>query len=518
MTARRVFVALLAALAALDVLILAIRVSDVVTLGRLHLFPAEGPVLYAIWKVRNGYPLYEVPTRPYFVLTLYNVLFYESYAAMLAALRVSNDAMAIAGRLITLAFACAGAAAQYVAARRFAPRSVRVPLALLSLVTWIGCTLPGWWALSIRPDVPAAAIAACGVAAALTAFRTGRHGWLAAAGVAFLAAWTFKQSQVALFAVTCAYVLVWRRSFTELALVAAPFVAGVAAVMLIGGGAYRANVLDAPRLNPLIPYLAFYWYRSVAVTDLLLWGLSLYAIAALARPGSVHGPLRSIAGVAARSRQIFGADLTYPALATLAAFCAGAVLLAKVGSALNHLLELNVAASLLCAAVLGSAWETPKARAVCAAGALMLVPMIAFDGALLLDAGRIQKALLLKSWGVDLHLTTPEAARTRQQLESIVAGLPHPIFTDDELFAQPWHATGNRYPTVILDHVFYDAASAKGLAGRGVAGLFEDRYFAAAVIPDSSAFVVPAMRAGYRLARTVPIDGGEPLRILVRDR
>ena len=166
MTARRIFVALLAVLAALDVLVLAIRISDVVTLGRLHLFSAEGPVLYAIWKLRNGYPLYEVPTRPYFVLTLYNFFFYASYAAIFAALRVSNDAMAIAGRLITLTFAFAGAGAQYVAARRFAPRSFRVPLALLSIVTWIGCTLPGWWALSIRPDVPAAAIAGCGVAAA----------------------------------------------------------------------------------------------------------------------------------------------------------------------------------------------------------------------------------------------------------------------------------------------------------------------------------------------------------------
>ena len=320
---------------------------------------------------------------------------------------------------------------------------------------------------------------------------------------------------MALFAATCAYVIVWRRSLAELALVAAPFVAGVAAVMLIGGGGYRANVLDAPRLNPLIPYLAFYWYRGVAVTNLLPWGISLYAIVALARPGSVHGPLRSIAGVAARSKQVFGADLTYPALATLAAFCAGAVLLAKVGSALNHVIELNVAGSLLCAAVLGSTWETPKARAMCAAGALMLLPMIAFDAALLLDAGRVQKALLLKSWGVALHLTTPDAARTRQQLESIVSGLPHPIFTDDALFAPPWHATGNRYPTVILDR----------LLRRGHARAHRARRLRPVRIATSPRRSFRICRRSWsrdarRLpaARTVPIDGGEPLRIRVRDR
>lgn len=516
MTARRVFVALLAILAALDVLILAIRVSDVVSFGRLHLFPAEGPVLYAIWKVRNGHPLYEWPTRPYFTLTLYNFLFYQSYAAILALLRVPNDAMAIAGRLVTLAFACAGACAQYAIARRFAPSGVRVPFALLALVTWTGCTLPGWWTLSIRPDVPAAALAACGVALALTAFPADRRGRLLAAGAAFFLAWTFKQSQIALFAATCAYVLVWRRSLTELALVAAPFVAGVALVLLAGGGVYRANVFDAPRVSPLIPYLAFYYYRSVALTDLLLWGMSLYAIVALARPGSTHGPLRVPSDVPARSRLVFGADLTYPALAVMLAGAAGAVLLAKVGSALNHLLELNVAGSLACAAVLGSAWNTPKARTVCAAGAMMLVPMIAFDVSLLRHDARLSSALLLKSWGVELHLTTPAAYAQRQRFAATVAGLPQPVFTDDELFAQPWHATGNRYPTVILDHVFYDAARPKGLVGRGVEGLFADHYFAAAVVPDSSAFLVPAIRAGYRLTGTVAQADGEPLRILVR--
>ena len=513
----KIFVALLALLAALDVLILTIRVIDVVTLGRLFLYPAEGPVLYAIWKVRHGHPLYEWPTRPYFALTLYNFLFYKTYAAVFELLRVPNEATPVAGRLVTVAFAAAGAAAQYVAGRQVSPRSFRVPLALLSLVTWIGAVLPGWWALAIRPDVPAAAISACAVAIVLTAFRLERPRLLVIAGFVFLLAWTFKQSQVALFMATCAYVLLWRRSFNELLLLATPVVTGAALALDIGGGVYRANVIHAPAVNTLIPYLAFYWYRSVALTDLLLWGMSLYAIVALARPGSVHGSLRSIAGVPDRSRKVFGADLTYPSLAVLAAFAAGAVLLSKVGSALNHLLELDIAASLACAAVLGSLWETPKAARACAAGALMLVPMMMFDLALLQnDSGPASRALLLKSWGVNLRLTTPQIVQQRQQLAAVFASLPQPVFTDDELFAQPWHATGNRYPTVMLDHVFYDAAQPKGLVGRGVEGLFADRYFAAAVVPDSSAFVVPAMRAGYRLVRTVPQEGGEPLRVLLR--
>jgi hypothetical protein len=515
----RVFAALLALLAVLDVVILAIRAADVVTLGHFHLLSAEGPVLYAIWKVRTAHPLYEWPTRPYFALTLYNVLFYKTYAAIFSLLRVANDGTPVAGRLVTLAFAFAGAAGQYVAARRVAGPGLRVPLVSLSIVTWMGPLLPGWWAMGIRPDVPAAAISTWAVAAALAAFGGRTRGWLLLAGALFVLAWAFKQSQIALLVATCAYIAVWRRSLAELLLVAAPFAAGVTIAMLAGGAVYRANVIDAPRVNGLVPYLAIYWYRGLVLADLLLWGLSLYAIVALVRPGSVHGPLRSLDDVPERSRKVFGSDLTYPALAACIACAWGAVLLAKPGSALNHTLELNVAASCVCAAVLGSAWRSPKAARVCTVGALMLAPMIAFDAVLLVnDSGPAASALLLKSWGVPLHLTTPEAAREREAIAAIVDRLPRPLFTDDELFAQPWHATGNTYPTVLLDHVFYDTASPMGLVGRGVRGLFEDRYFAAAVIPDSSAFVTPAFHAGYRLAGTIPRRGDSALKILLRDK
>ena len=77
------------------------------------------------------------------------------------------------------------------------------------------------------------------------------------------------------------------------------------------------------------------------------------------------------------------------------------------------------------------------------------------------------------------------AAGAREDIERLVASLPKPLYTDDELFAQPWHATGGRYPAVMLDHVYYDTAYPRGLVGSGVEGLFRDRYFAAALLPSS---------------------------------
>jgi hypothetical protein len=316
-----------------------------------------------------------------------------------------------------------------------------------------------------------------------------------------------------------AYVLLWRRSMAELVLFAAPFAIGTGLALAIGGEVYRANVIDAPRLNSLIPYLAFYWYRSVVLSDLLLWGIALAAIVAIGRPGSTDEPLRSLADVPRRSVRLLGTDVTFPALATLLAGAGGALLLAKPGSALNHILELNVAASLVCSAVVAAAWDSPTRHGFVTAAALLLVPMLAFQAALLWnDDGLAASALQLKSWRTRLRMASPDAIRDRERIAAVFDTLPHPVFTDDELFAQPWHATGNQYPTVMLDHVFYDAARAKGRVGRGVEGLFTDRYFAAATLPDSSAFVAPAMRAGYHLAGTIPQASGGPLRVLLRDR
>ena len=517
MTSRRIFVALLTVLVALDVVILGIRVDDVFRFGRYLYVHAEGPVLYSVWKLRHGFPLYEWPARPFYALTLYNFLFYATDAAVLGGLRVSNEGMLMAGRFVTLAFGLAGAVAQYAAGRVYASRGFRVPLALLCVITWFGCLLPGIWSTTIRPDIAGAAAATAGVAIAIAALRANRRWPLALAGLAFLLAWAFKQSQVALFAATCAHVLVWRRSVTSLVLLAAPLVAGVAAAMAVGGAVYRANIVSAPALNPLVAHQAIFLYRSVALTDLLLWGMALYALVALVRPGSAHGPLRSIAGVPERSRMVFGADLTYPALAVLAAFAIGTPLLMKIGSGRNHLMELNVAASLTCAAVLGSVWETAKTRRVCAAGALMLLPMIAFSLTVLFNRPtQLGTALALKRDPEGLHLMTAANAEERRRLEALVEGLPQPAYVEDDVFALPWYSTGGRYPAFVIDHVFYDQAAALGLVGRGLEGLLADRYFASALVQNASPCYVVALHAGYRLVTTLPRQDDEPLRVLVR--
>jgi hypothetical protein len=486
------FLALLAALAAFDLLLLFIRLADVLSAGALTLFPAEGPVLYAIWRIREGFPLYEDPLRPPFTVTYYNPLHYETCAALFSLLRIPAAATPIAGRFVTVATAALGALAQFAASRRLTAaaghgRRHQAVLALLAIVTWTGGVLPGFWAISIRPDMAATALGVCGVYAALRRFSGGRLSWMFAAGCAFAAAWGFKQSHVALLAATCVYTLLRRRSLRESAVLLLPLAASVAAAFAIGGALYRANPIAAPSLNPLIPSAAIFLYRTAIFGTALLWGCVVYAAAAAIR---------------ARTLTLAGIDVAYPLAAAAIALVSDGVLMMKVGSSLNQALELNVAASLVTAAVLTAMTRAPEAerRALTLAASLLLVPMIASNAARL----RAERAL-------------PPIADERRALVARVSALPKPIFAEDDLLALPWIANSNQYPTVVLDAIFHDEADRRGLLrDGGLDGLIASGRFPTLVLSSASRLRPPAARAGYVLFATIPQARGQPLVILRR--
>lgn len=96
--------------------------------------------------------------------------------------------------------------------------------------------------------------------------------------------------------------------------------------------------------------------------------------------------------------------------------------------------------------------------------------------------------------------------------------LPTPIFIDDdeETLSQPWFSNRNHYPAAVIEHVVFDAAEKKGLLGRGLAGLFEDRYFGAAIISPQSVYVREVKNAGYTLQGTIPAPTDGVLDIYTR--
>jgi hypothetical protein len=339
------------------------------------------------------------------------------------------------------------------------------------------------------------------------------------AGCAFLCAWYFKQSDVGLFVATWLYVIVMRRSKREFAWLATPFACGVALAFVIGGASYRANIITMPALNRLVMFLPVHWYQSIAVIDALPWALSAFALVMWLRRVMSARASRSLTGLPGMSRELFGLDLTYLLLATITTFALSLVLLAKVGAAINHALEFNVAASLLCTGVLAGAWRTAGSRLPLAAS-VALVPMIAFTVLMMggREHGRVATALQLKVWGDSLHIGRRTDFADRAELIARIDNLPAPIYWEDETFPPSWRALSQHYPGTIVDHITYDDARRMGLIDTGIDGLFRQHYYGAAVIADSSEYLAVAIHAGYRVADTFrpSWQPDVPLRLVVR--
>src|SRR5262249_62318637 len=102
MGARRVFLALLWLLAALDALILGIRIAALFHTARWAPFYADGFSIYAIWRLRHGLPLYRLDTRLYFQSTPYNFLYYWTYAKIVGLFGAADESIPWLARLPTL--------------------------------------------------------------------------------------------------------------------------------------------------------------------------------------------------------------------------------------------------------------------------------------------------------------------------------------------------------------------------------------------------------------------------------
>jgi hypothetical protein len=508
MTARTVLRALLAALALLDGLILVVRFASVLSASDVTVFTAEGPVLYAIWKIRHGYPLYEWPLTAPFTVTYYNPAFYEIYARVFSLFRVGDAATPIAGRLMTLAWLVGAGSMQYAATRHLL-RPVnpsRTLPALMAAITWTGAVFPGWWAISIRPDIAAVTSALCGVYLSMRAFEShGRAQGLVAAGAAFAAAWMIKQSCVALLAGTLVYVAVWRRSFRELALVAWPFAATATTALALGGSTYRANVLLAPSVNPLSVRNVLAWYRGSFFADALLWGVLVVVVARLI-PSWVASLRAPNAASRSRRRQL-DIDATYVVVLVVCAFGIDSILLSKIGAALNTLFELHAALALLTAVALNHIMQDPPpSRTVAIAAATALTLMLGSSAARVLR----ERATIVPA----LEHRDATTGRLRE-LTAIVAVLPRPVYAEDDLLALPWIATGNQYPAIIRDGAFHERAQELGLLGPGIEGMIRTRRFASVIVPSASPRAGIARDSGYASA-DVPVASATGLTIFLR--
>ena len=434
---------------------------------------------------------------PPFPVSLYNFLSYDTYAAVLALFRVPDAWTPAAARGVTAVWAMLGATLQYLAGRALpgARRTDRSIAALLALLTWTGSVLPGAWTLAIRPDVGAVALDLAGIYVVLTVLRGRRREWLAAAGTLFFAAWAFKQSHVAVAAATTVYLLVWRRSWRDAALVAVPFAVGIALALAVGGPVYRLNIIGAPALSPLLARYAWLGVRTIALPEALFW--IAFAVAAAG--------MLSRRRTTPRTEGLPDVELVYPLLLALTTMAAAGLMLAKAGSAINHAIELKVCAALVAAGVLGGSTARPRARdaLACAAAAVMIVSHVV----------RLRAEWPLLADGV--RGTDPTIA-ARRQTAARIASLPRPVYAEDELYALPWIATGNRYPAVIPDYQVYHAAKDAGRLTDTIDAMIGRRAFASLALEETSQLVPVAVESGYVRVETVTQGRDRPVALLLR--
>jgi len=512
--ARRAFYATLALTTLATFAALLLRVTTTIRFGTLVPFPIDGPGLYTMWKVQHGYPMYEWPTRDFFALALYNYLFYDLYARILAVIAVPSMQLPIAAKLLTVPFAAIGAVVQYATAlgilKRRGIAASRAVLAAFAFCTWFGPGFIGAWAVSARPDVAASAFAAAAFAVCVSVVDSGNRARLILAGVLFYLAWALKQSAVQMFTGVCLYFLIVRRSIRLLTLVIVPFGILVALTIVFGGAAYRYNVLVAPSVAQGFEWwTSWFFLRGVFLPNLPVWATLAFAVwrAFAAHRDGGDWPL--------------GRDVTLLCACTVVTTFGGAfVFMAKTGSALNHAFEFWVVSALCASLVFGTlAWSPHQSsrRVHAIAAALFTLPLL-FTVAHLAGSERVIRILGLSASVERMRLGSEAEYAARAALVDRLRALPRPVHIDDELLAQPWYANADRYPAIVLDRVFYDAAGGRGLLENGgVLSLVERRYFGTVVayVPPFNVFRT-ARSAGYVEVARLPWLRDDEAVVLVR--
>jgi hypothetical protein len=436
-TLSKLRVAAIALFAVLNVAVFLVRALSVWKYGDMFSTGSgEFLVEYAVWKGMHHLPVYELALNYPFSLALYNFLTYKLYAFVLSSIGAWDGGILVWGRYLTALFAVVGAVAQW---RLMQDRlKLRGPLSLLSLLfalgMWISTSMMHYWALTVRPDLPAVAMVMIALGLVV---RQPRFGF-ALAAVFFYLAWAFKQSVVLTLAAVCLWLLFHKR-WRPLFVLASVFFVLTAATLLLGTSEYRFDVLTAPRLIKSAFSLPILWRAAGRpVLTNLYWLVAPVAL------------------LLAAGRRRMDSTVRLATTVLVLALLGGLAGMGTTGGAENYLFEAFVAGSILFQI---AAFSVPT-RLV---SSLLLI-------------GCVQPALQLAviPLGRDIfgtvRLATASQYANAQAVQAELATLRKPIFTPDQTFSLPWFSSGDQAPALVIDHLFQEGA-AQRLERGGLVGL-----------------------------------------------
>jgi len=465
-------------------------------LGDLRLFATsggEGVIIHNVWKAAHGFDVYLFPDRDPFDITLYNYLFFFTYGRLSAWCGMEGDALVTFCRFLTLSSAILGAFAQWRIlgmALGIMNRRESAIVALLCFLTWYGTFYMNWWLVSVRPDVPAVALATTGLWLFLMSLRTGARWWpIIFAIIAFYAAWSFKQSVVWMLSGTVAGALSLIHCRRQAMLLAVPTAIAFATTLVMGTEAYRYQILTAPALSPII------FKDSVRRFFGLIPPLAIFWIFAALHPATRYIPMLRRSFVLPPLEEHGVIVQRILAVICIIAVTMGFIAIGKDGSGRNHLMEAVVAISSLAAIQLVQLMRIPHSPA--RTKIIWLAAILAAT----LCMRPIHSAFSPELTGI--RSGKNEDVIRHQQLAAVMRDLPKPVFVRDDIQSQAWNSTDGKHPAVILDPVYYFAAKKSNqLLGGGLPTLFTQQRFASILIAKNDSFydeVVPAaLAAGYQ--------------------
>lgn len=445
--------------------------------------------LWNINLIRYGEPAYIDCFQYPYRTSLFNWVFYKLYGGVAILVGPSDHNLATVLRLLTQAIVLLGFGASVYFFRSNVPKSA-TPAAAWTLVlcfavlTWFGPIIC-WWALTVRPDLPAVVCEYLALVVIATAVPSRTSVRIVLAAMLFFMAWSLKQNQIGILLGAIVALLV-QKDWRQAAWLTGIMVVLVGIVALTASPHYWTNVVEAPALAPWSFDNAFFklsGFLSLGGVYLLWLFVLLYQL---------HPEDR---------QRLFGQRPLVIAACTLAV-CLVVNLLGsgRKGAARNYYFESWVVGMMLTGLVcfFAAGLREPLRRS-----SVLLLPVasIAVLGFAALYTGRVflplEKPYTKTGEELEFSVCLPKEPYSDSLLEQVRTAA-RPIFCDDPLLVV--QALGGPAAEVpVIEYTIYvDAVQAGRIRDRDMAARIRDREFTSLWLDaDNSIWEALARDAGY---------------------
>jgi hypothetical protein len=435
---------------------------------------AEEESLLSVWRAMQGLEIYLSPSKPPFITSYYNGIFYHSFGYITGLALVIFDLedawLPTIGRLFALGGATVGAilcfnVLGYLADPRETPhsRSSWVLRLAISIFIFYG-PLVGFWAISINPEIWATVFTIFAFWAMLKWYDAFPLRAIAVASAFSLLAWGFKQSYI-FFPLAAGLFLLYRRNWHGLILLCIIHWAAWACILYFSSDAYRSMLFQLDTEN------TFAWQQLIRNTSNL--ALKITPIVAALLIWTVRAPM---------GRPPFDdwkGHLIIPRTTNMQLVFFGTIAAAltipfsaKVGASENYYFLLTF--------FLGLYTYVISVRVL--SGAPNRID------AIILSAGWVANAIAVTA--VIIGVTGISSVRHwndhHQKQRACIANLPAPYLGFTNLYTNlPWMHP--EPPHIVLAwNYHYDRAAGRSFEGNGIAGQIRRKYFASLVVPTTS--------------------------------